>query len=231
MDVSPDHLTLYVDAFDGNSQSDLQPSASYPTSPTPHCQPESSAVSDTRMPNHVANDPSRHASPLTVPEPTPGRELSPLSVLSYEDNEPSLNASLADPGPQPALLSYNLQLHARPFRSDGVHSPESRGQTRWYYSKAPSHIDAPPMVSAPLERGDLFLHEGTKNALFQAWIWDGQWTRTQDGVPHPLFGDERRLWFRTRKRGLASGDRYEPNWVCEKTWKSYQSGRPVRRDW
>ena len=71
-----------------------------------------------------------------------------------------------------------------------------------------------------LERGDLFLHEDTRSGQFQAWIWDGvAWKNAEDGIPHPIYGGKRRLWFRFMKEE----GRYDPNWITRSSWTRYKN--------
>ncbi|KAI1786063.1 hypothetical protein LXA43DRAFT_81703 [Ganoderma leucocontextum] len=147
----------------------------------------------------------------------------PCSLLPVEDTSPHVSP----PGPEHSgpLTPTDWVCHAgfrtRPFRRlDGPKSVPA-GNTRWYYTTAPSRLAAPPERSDLLERGDLFLHEDTRNNQFQAWIWDGVWARTEEGVPHPVFGGKRRLWFRFVKEE----GRYEPNWIVKNSWNKYKGTR------
>ncbi|KAI0739108.1 hypothetical protein C8Q80DRAFT_230775 [Daedaleopsis nitida] len=120
--------------------------------------------------------------------------------------------------------SYNIQFHQHSFRQESQTSP---GETRWHYYRAPYTFASPIglQLRAPLQSGDIFLHENTATGELRAWVWvwgGTGWVAAQEGHRHPTIAD-RRLWFVDRK--AREGEKTAPSWVTHRTLMTYRSSR------
>ncbi|PIL23573.1 hypothetical protein GSI_14886 [Ganoderma sinense ZZ0214-1] len=166
---------------------------------------------------------STTAPPPALPLSQPSSSTTPATSSSHPC--PSVPPSLGHPASSslsiPPPSENTAPLCQAGFHTCAFRKPESPksvapvpgGAMQWYYTSGPCLLTTPPSRVSDLEvleHGDLFLHEDTRSAQFQVWMWDGAgWGQTEEGVPHPVLGDKRRLWFRFVKEE----GRYELNWI------------------
>ncbi|KAM5536100.1 hypothetical protein V8D89_010199 [Ganoderma adspersum] len=181
-----------------------------------------------------SDDDSSCAKPSNPPETSylPGTSTTaPPAPLPLSQSSPSACSPLP-PSLSHAAISSSSHVsppeHGGPvfhagFRTRSFRKPEGPKPIGPYYTTGPCLLSAPTEREAGLmERGDLFLHEDTRNDQFQAWIWDGAaWTRAEEGMRHPVYGGKRRLWFRF----LKEEGRYDPNWIAKGSWVRYNNTR------